>query len=546
MSTQREPVLIVGAGPVGLMMALELAKLGVEFRIIEKEKKPIIMTKALGIHARTQEILKDLGLLDSFAKEGYQVPQANLYSEGKRLVTLDFKKVETPFPYVLDIPQYKTEKILNDHLNDLGYFVERPVELVSFKQDEHNIEATLQHLNGGIEQVKVPWMISCEGAHSTIRRLLGLEFKGYPYSQNFSVVDLTIDSHKYSDNSMHIIFHEDGVTALFPIGAKRYRVVCDTTKSHSPNQAITFEDFEKLLHKRIDREATFSNPEWPMDFHIHHRQVDHYMRGRVFLAGDAAHIHSPAGGQGLNTGLQDAHNLAWKLALVIQNKADPSLLDSYHQERYPVGKNVLKQSDMMTHLSTMKNSYKKMFRNCLLKSIGSSNSFKKKFTNFLSEVGINYRKSPIVSQKTNFWRLPQVKPGDRAPICELTDYLTNESISMIDLLGKGHFQLLLFSGKHHSNHDLSHIREVAAKSRSHLKDVLNVHIIACDKKSLDFLSQECPLWYDPEGKVAEKYGAYISSLFLIRPDGYISFINKPPSFESLQQHLHEKLQLTCF
>ncbi len=340
-------VLVIGAGPTGLMMAIELCRQGLTCRIIDLAKEPSKQSKALAIQPRTLEIFYHIGLIEECLSLGVKIKKFIPHSHHEKLAEVSFDLIDSPFPFILSLEQSCLERILTDHLQKLGVTIEREVELISFEQNSQHVHARLHHLRTEEkEQVSASWLLGCDGAHSTVRKTLNLSFEGRPFPDIFSLADLEIEW-KYSHNNANAFIDEKGLFAAFPLKNKnRYRLIfqlqrCKDLLKQTPLHhgelsplvipPPTLEEASELVHRYADKQAILKNPVWMTHFHVHSRMVSQYRDRRVFLLGDAAHIHSPVGGQGMNTGLQDAFNLGWKLKL-----AEDSLLDSYSSERHYV------------------------------------------------------------------------------------------------------------------------------------------------------------------------------------------------------------------
>ncbi|MDE1173391.1 MAG: FAD-dependent monooxygenase [Parvibaculaceae bacterium] len=360
--------LVVGAGPVGLTMAGELARYGVHVRLIDKAEAPGDKSKALVVWSRTLELLNRTRWSQDLLAAGLEAHGGGLYAGGRRLARLPLDNVDSPHPYALMVPQDETERVLAGYARAGGVEVERGVTLESFAQDEAGVSARLVHPDGRAETVRAQWLIGCDGAHSTVRHGLGLAFEGKTEPDDWMLADVMLDSATLVRGEPSIFLHQDGVLALFPIGRLgRFRIIADMGAA-SPNERRadpTLEDVQALVHRRGLPDARAHDPFWLSTFRINERKVHEYGAGRVLLAGDAAHIHSPAGGQGMNTGMQDAFNLAWKLALVCRSGAGPSspLIASYSEERSAIGDQVLKMATGFTRVATLRNPVLQALRN---------------------------------------------------------------------------------------------------------------------------------------------------------------------------------------
>ncbi len=346
----KQDVLVVGAGPVGLTMAAELARYGVGVRIIDKAAQRTDKSKALVLWSRSLELIERMGCAPSFVAAGRQVRSASIVGGGKRITHISFDGLQTPYPYALMLPQSETERLMEQHLNGCGVQVERQVELIRFDSGPDGLRASLRHADGREEMIDAGWMIGCDGAHSLVRHGLGMQFEGETLPSNWILADVHLMGVPGGADEIAAYWHADGPIVLFPISPGRYRVVADVgeTKAGERPDDPTLAEVQAVLDQRGPGGITASEPVWLASFVINDRKVADYRSGRVFLAGDAAHIHSPAGGQGMNTGMQDACNLGWKLALVSRGlaAAEP-LLASYSSERSEIAQGAAgcRQSD---------------------------------------------------------------------------------------------------------------------------------------------------------------------------------------------------------
>ncbi|TXH33970.1 MAG: FAD-binding monooxygenase [Rhodospirillaceae bacterium] len=416
--TKQPQVLVAGAGPVGLTMAAELARYGIAVRIIDKAFAPSDKSKALVVWSRTLELLDRAGCADRFVAAGMPAGGANFFHGEKRLARITFEGVESPFPYGLLIPQSETERLLIDHLASLGVTVERGVELSAIRPDATGVSVGLHHPGGHAETRRVDWLIGCDGAHSVVRKALGLNFTGEALQTDWILADLHLDGLPVPQNELAIYFHAEGVLATFPFGRNgRHRIIADLGRATStlPRPDPTLAEIQAVIDKRAGAGVTVRDPVWLSTFRINERKVADYRKGRVFLAGDAAHIHSPAGGQGMNTGMQDAVNLAWKLALVCRReaRADP-LLDSYSAERSLVGEEVLRNAGRLTRLALLRNPLARHLRNFLMSLVMRLKPVRRRLAQRLTELDIAYPDSPLNGHRCVPNGLPA--PGERFPV----------------------------------------------------------------------------------------------------------------------------------
>jgi 2-polyprenyl-6-methoxyphenol hydroxylase-like FAD-dependent oxidoreductase len=390
-------VLIVGAGPVGLTAATELARYGVAVRIVDKAPQRTDKSKALVLWSRTLELLDRGGGSAPFVDAGFKVNAVNIVAlGGERMGHIRMDTVDSPYPYGLMLPQSDTERLLDERLHRLGVAIERNVEVVKLINKNDGVEATLRHVDGSEEVVDADWLLGCDGAHSIVRHTIGTEFAGETMLSDWILADVHMRGYPFPDSEIAVHWHRDGVLVIFPIAPGRYRLVANLpiTSGEQP-PTPTMEQIQAVLDERASPGMTPFDPIWLAGFRINGRKVSDYRAGRMFLLGDAAHIHSPAGGQGMNTGMQDAFNLAWKLALVVNGHCSERLLDSYSPERSEVGNQVLKGAGMLTTIGTLKNPIAQALRNTVSHFMLGLSFLKEKAAGAMTEVSIGYPHSPL-------------------------------------------------------------------------------------------------------------------------------------------------------
>jgi 2-polyprenyl-6-methoxyphenol hydroxylase-like FAD-dependent oxidoreductase len=388
-----KPVLVVGAGPVGLTVAVELARYRVPVRIIDKALSRTDKSKALAVWSRSLELLDRSGAAQTFAATGLKASGAVIRTRHDVIAEVSFDLLPSPFPYVLLIPQSESERLLEERLNGLGVQVERNVELISLSDAGSGVTGAVDHADGRAETIEASWLIGCDGAHSIVRHTLGESFDGDTFGSNFILADVHLASRDISETKITLFWHEDGVLALFPIAPGRFRIIADV--GSAPRHDPTLAEAQAIVDQRGPGEVALTDPVWMAGFSVNERMVSDYRAGRVFLAGDAAHVHSPAGGQGMNTGMQDAFNLAWKLALVEAGAAKATLLDSYSPERAAVARQILSDSGRMTRAATIRNRMVQDIRNFVAHRILGFADVQHAIAGRLSELTISYPKSPL-------------------------------------------------------------------------------------------------------------------------------------------------------
>lgn len=529
--------LIVGAGPTGLTLAGALLRRGLRVRLIDSAPAPSVYSKAIGIQTRTMESFDLLGLADDFAAAGLPMRGASFASEGREIgrVSFDSLAAETRFPYILSLPQDETEGILARWVARLGGRAERGVTLDTFTQEEAEagapVIATLRHADGASERVAAAWLIGCDGAHSRTRHLVGASFHGSAYPQTFALADVRLDW-PYPSDRARIFFHPDGLLAVFPLPGDRYRLIMDTERgarvsaeaaNGAPEQppAPELEQVAAIVKRRSASDARLSDPRWLASFRIHARSVRHTRFGRVFLVGDAAHIHSPAGGQGMNTGIQDALNLGWKLALVQRGMADDALLDSYERERHPIAEGVIRESDMLVRAATLRNPLARRARDGAFTLATSLRIAERRLVRQIAEVTVNYRGSSL-TQPDGAKSPGAPRSGDFAPDVAGLFTPDGQPARLRELLRSGQSLLLAFAPAGGQTREQSH---ALARAMLPWGDALAAYRVA---PSLTVTSAAAgadplPTLADAEDALRRAFGlpATGAALLVIRPDGYL-------------------------
>ncbi len=407
-------VLIAGAGPTGLSLALWLRKLGVRVRIIDKDAGPGETSRALAVQARTLEFDRQIGIVDDVLAAGVRVDQLTVRTPSGIAAALklsDFGSGLSPYSFAFALPQDIHEQILIAHLAKAGAEVERRTEIVGFKQHSAGIAATLRK-DGSTETVEAAYLVGCDGAHSTVRHTLDLAFPGGAYEQSFYVADV-VGRGDVTRNGMDICVSTYGFAITMPVRQSgSLRLIGVVPMEHEHDEKITFEAIRYAIER--DTGVTVDSVNWFSTYRVHHRVAEHFRVGRAFIAGDAGHVHSPAGGQGMNTGIGDAVNLAWKLAAVLQGRADARLLDSYETERIAFAKLLIATTDQAFKIATNPSRIVGFFRQhvmprmvaaLLATRLGSHLFFRT-----ISQIGIRYRESEISTGAAG-----KVRGGDRLP-----------------------------------------------------------------------------------------------------------------------------------
>lgn len=550
-SSDASPVLIVGAGPTGLAAAMSLARAHIPVRLIDKAPQPALHSRAIGIQARTLELFEQHRLIEPFLDLGHRAHTANLYSNGQRLARLDFDPLQTRYPYVLFLDQSVTERLLTEHLVTLGVTVERGVELTAFSHGATQLSATLQHADGHVEAIQAAYLIAADGAHSTIRHQLAMSFAGKTFEQIFLLADLQAET-PWSDDEFHIFASGEGLAALFPMGGQRYRLIADhpvrpaasvaggepaasaiSSGEPAPSDeavpAPTLDECCALAARRIHHPVKFAELTWSAHFRLNSRMVEQLRAQRVFLAGDAAHVHSPAGAQGMNTGIQEAFNLGWKLARVLNGKAPDRLLDSYHLERHPIEREVLRQTSFVTQLAEADHGPLKLLREHVMPALAALGPLRDAARLTVSELAIQYRRSPLTLERVLDGG---PRAGERAPdaLVHVVDGPLGRAPGIgciFDLHDPAFFSLFLLVEPQPNEAPLDPAASRKATRDAdldRLSDALGrlLHGAVRVWRVSDTVGEGAP-------SLSESYGRTRPAFYLIRPDGYISVRGRPAS-----------------
>ncbi|HET6181193.1 MAG TPA: FAD-dependent monooxygenase [Candidatus Sulfotelmatobacter sp.] len=401
-------VLIVGAGPVGLFLANECARRGLRFRLIEARSSQSEHSKALAIFPRTMEIFDMAGIAGPFLEKANRVTSVAVVAHGRTLAHMPFTPEETPYPFVAMVPQDVTETLLVEELRRKGAVVEYATTFISAVEQDGGVSATLQR-DDETFKITASFVVGCDGAHSVVRHLLNLPFEGAEYNDSFMLADIETNESLPADQ-LQLCPSEDGPVAIFPMSATRRRVVAIVDKIEG--EAPSLDLVRRVIAERAPSGLQARALRWSSYFRIHHRQVAQMRVGRMFIAGDAAHIHSPFGGQGMNTGLGDVWNLVWKLDLVLRGLGNDLLLESYSAERRPVIQQVIETTDWMTKAMGTPSKLAQTLRNAVIPMVSRLAPFQQAFVQRLSELGVAYEGSPIVAGDGKRYLDDSLRGGD--------------------------------------------------------------------------------------------------------------------------------------
>jgi 2-polyprenyl-6-methoxyphenol hydroxylase-like FAD-dependent oxidoreductase len=529
-------VLIVGAGPTGLALAYQLRRLGVSFRIVDKNPAPSTTSKAIGLQYRVSEVLTWMGLFERFRAKGVAGTGINFYANGEHLLQLRLDRLtgmsgQGAFePQSIVIPQSETEGLLIDALRERGVEVERDTAFVAFTQDDEWVSSRIQRADGAEELIKSRYLVSCEGAHSLIRKQAGISFAGKTYPLAYFMADVEADW-SLDRNQIYVWLNEDGMFSAIPMpGERRWRLFVESgTQVGAGPTDVTLDLMRRLLAERIgDRTTQLSNPTWLTEFRISCRMVDRFRAGRVFLAGDAAHIHSPTGGQGITTGVQDAYNLAWKLGLVLHGAAPDTLLDTYGEERTMAVRRVLHSTDQVTKVMLAHSRAGQVLRDHVVLPLLRSRAMQKRITRKLSQLDFTYRGLRLSAHhESRLGGQALVRAGDRTPDVLFHDARVGAHTSLFALLGRSRLVALIGGGQHPSG---ASERLRSALGRLGVESYLVLRDGAQPRGDDHTL-------IDVTGEFQRLYGARGEFLYLIRPDGYVGLFQRPIDERRLRAYL---------
>lgn len=504
-------VLIIGAGPTGLSLACQLIRYGIDFIIIDKKENTTPYSKAIGVQARTLEIYEQIGLADKLIALGEPAGKVRMIEGGVvrgEAVLKDIGSGMSAYPFMLIAEQGLHEKLLYDYVTSHGRDVRWQTDLLVFEQDEAAVTAHVRNGDSVAEAIHAKYLVGCDGASSPVRHLLGLTFKGDTVDRLFYVADVEIDW-EFAHDALQVCLAKHTITAFFPmVGENRYRIVGTFPEGHEADEGdILYEEIERQIEADTEMKLDISRVNWFSVYKVHSRAVNKFSEGRCFVAGDAAHIHTPAGAQGMNTGIQDGYNLAWKLALACKGKADEKLLDTYNEERLPNARRLLNTTDRLFELGASDEWFISYVRTHIFPYVlGFALNFdavKRAIFPLVSQIGINYRDSSLSADRSGF----DIRAGDRMPWFEI------EGASIYDRLHDPGFHLLLFLN------DQVEVPPLPDDLMQRWMEMIDTHVFSMNET------------------ISQAFGTTKPFFVLLRPDNYIGLISTEFSPELIVKYL---------
>jgi 2-polyprenyl-6-methoxyphenol hydroxylase-like FAD-dependent oxidoreductase len=518
MSGDRAPVLVVGAGPTGLLLASELHRRGVACELIDDRAGPLHWDRATVVHPRSLELFESLGLVERFLTAGTPQRGAKLHSDGEVLGAFDLSDSGSRFPFSLGVSEEVTESILTDHLHEVGGTVTRSSRLVGLASDADGVVAEVDR-DGDRSRLRASWVVGCDGLHSPTREASGIAFEGHDIADPWAVFDVTLQG--WTEVFDVTFVYLDAIPVILTaLPDRRWRVYLRPSGADSDLVA----DAAATLG-RYHPEVSFADVDNPTRFHCHSKVATRFRAGRVLLAGDAAHLCSPAQGHGMNTGVQDAANLAWKLALVHQGVADPSLLDSYEAERRPVAAMVALSGDEFEHAQTVTDPHERGTRDEAMRTMLADPTSRHHEVVAEAELDVEYSGSPIVAGDPN----DRLAPGQRLPDSIPIGPVDAGPARLHELAQRSGHTLLLLSGSNAPGTDVAGLLDAMLDlvASSPLYDA-----------ALAFgAARDLPDRFQAlEASTAELLGVDGLTLLAVRPDGYIGLRADHDHLDALERY----------
>lgn len=513
-----KPVLIVGAGPTGMTAAMELSRFGVPVRLVDKLLTPSTTSRALAVQARTLELFEQRGLIQEMLQIGNPGRAATIYGNGKTLGKVDLGEIKSRYNYILLISQGETERILRKQLDRQGVAIERGTEMINFSQLESSqpglndgVKAVLRDREGALEELEAAYLISAEGAHSTVRHALNLQFQGKSHQQSYALADLYLDG-DLPDDELSIFTAAHGFLGVFPMGNRHFRFIATDPEQHEKtDDDPTLAELQTLYDADSHIPVRLRDLTWSSRFRINSRMLHTLREDRIFFGGDAAHVHSPAGGQGMNTGIQDMIDLSWKLAMVWQGKATPELLNTYEEERLPIIRSIVSKTEAATDALNSDSPIVYQLITHIAPVLLNTQFVQQLSTGLISEVAAHYRASSL--SQTHQAR-GSLRAGDRLPDMDVLVWNSDSSgdakpraARLYEILDPSHFTLLLVNVENTTNLLLTWEEQLSPWQK----------ILKTQRLASALTPKEATVQFD-------SFFGSGQSLLLVRPDSYLGFV----------------------
>lgn len=535
-------VLIVGASTTGLTLACELLRRGIPLRLIDKNGGIPQTSRAVTVHGRTLEILADLGITEDLYALGEPQCGVNIVVEGEHIKRHVFPVLDRPFPYNISLPQYETERLLAARLAALGGTIERRTALTDLTERADGLSATLVAPDGSSETIDVSWVVGCDGAHSTVRHFNRQHFPGEAEEQCYLIADIVLEG-DFPRNELTLLADRHGSMAMLPLPGGRYQVTGNwhPVAAHDPAVEPNLGHVQALLDERLTSRGIARDPSWISEYRVNYRLTPHYRHGRTFLAGDAAHIHSPFGGRGMNSGIQDGHNLGWKLAMVLSGEAPQVILDTYETERRPAA---------ATNLKWTREAFMP-YRNFRLFDAQAREAF-------VAKVQADISDEEAIDYHLNQLEFDTVYPASLLARAHVRDHERHKAFlagpppgaiaisagplrhdgaqcTLAELIRGTHFTLLVFAGSDPAKRDTDGTAVLVEAFADRFPGLVRAYLVVADEGD-EPAAAAVPIVHDPDGKLHDIYGAVEAGLYLIRPDGHVGFRNQPPALVPLRSY----------
>lgn len=530
-------VLVVGAGPTGLSLAIMLRRQGVDVVVVDKLPQRLPWSRALGLHARSLEILDALGVLEPVREQSLVLQAVQVHNDQGPLFRLDLTRLDAPFPQVLSCPQSAVEACLEARLRELGGVIHRNTELAGFRQDADGVTARL-HDATGWRDLRCRLLVGCDGARSRVREQLELGFEGVAYPDHFLLADLDIDW-SLDEHVSHGFLLPEGALIAMPMPEGWRLIINQPAEQVEQTGEPDLAPFRERLRQALGTAPALDNVRWLSRFSIHRRLATRYRRNRVLLAGDACHIQSPLGAQGMNTGIADAFNLGWKLALYLDGVGGGALLDSYERERRPVARTMLNSVDVLSRTSFARNRLLRNARDSFLRLVTGNEALGRRLLRRASQLDVGYPHSPLVESAPGAMGRGAAgpRPGDRMPDARLVypDGIMNQRLQGLLRSPRHH---LIVHLPDHGHQGLVTVYALADRMLNEFGGFVAMTVVVpspVDPQLGELTDYGVQVLVDRHGEFRQRYGS--AGFWLMRPDGHLAWRGPADSADHLLDYL---------